>query len=147
MSGTRRKAGWLGPQIGGCQAWLAHQGYTPATVRNMLKDLGQVGVWMSGAGLEAIQLDENAMAAFLASRRAAGRRRTLGPRAMIQLLSYLRDAGVIPAAKPPQTLLGRCWVSTGPGWSGRGAWRRPRCCVMRTPPAVSCSNRQWPMAC
>ena len=105
MSGTRRKAR-LGPQVEGYRAWLADRGYTPATVRNMLKDLGQVGVWMSGAGLEAVQLDEDAMAAFLASRQVAGRRRALGPRAMIPLLSYLREAGVTPAAKPPQTLLG-----------------------------------------
>jgi hypothetical protein len=94
MSGTRRKAGRLGPQVEGYRAWLAHRGYTPATVRNMLKDLGQVGVWMSGTGLEAVQVDENAMVAFLASRQAAGRRRALGPRAMIPLLSYLREAGV-----------------------------------------------------
>lgn len=117
MSGTRRKAGRLGPQVEGYRAWLAHRGYTPETVRNMLKDLGQAGVWMSGAGLEAVQLDENAMAAFVASRRAAGRRRALGPRAMIPLLSYLREAGVTPAAKPPQTPLGallgeyRIWLT------------------------------------
>jgi hypothetical protein len=53
MSGTRRKAGRLGPQVEGYRAWLPDRGYTPATVRNMLKDLGQAGVWMSGAGLEA----------------------------------------------------------------------------------------------
>ena len=117
MSGTRRKAGRLGPQVEGYRAWLAHRGYTPATVRNMLKDLGQVGVWISGAELEAVQLDENAMVAFLASRKAAGCRRALGPRAMIPLLSYLREAGVTPAAEPPQTLLGalvgeyRIWLA------------------------------------
>jgi site-specific recombinase XerD len=117
MSGTRRKAGRLGPQVEGYRAWLARRGYTPATVRNMLKDLGQVGVWMSGAGLEVGQLDEDAMVAFLAARQAAGRRRALGPRAMIPLLSYLREAGVTPAAKPPQAplaaLLGeyRVWLA------------------------------------
>ncbi len=106
MSGSRRKAGWLGLQVEGYRAWLADRGYTPATVRNMLKDLGQVGVWMSVAGLDAGQLDEDAMAAFLAARQAAGRRRALGPRAMVPLLSYLREAGVTPAARPPQELLG-----------------------------------------
>ena len=80
MSGTRRKAGRLGPQVEGYRAWLAQRGYTPQTVRNMLKDLGQVGVWMSAAGLEVDQLDEDAMVAFLAARQAAGRRRALGPR-------------------------------------------------------------------
>jgi hypothetical protein len=107
MSGTRRKAGRLGPQVEGYRVWLADRGYTPATVRNMLKDLGQAGVWISGAGLEAVQLDEHAMAAFLASRQAAGRRQALGRRAMIPLLSYLREVGVTPAAKPPQTRM--CW--------------------------------------
>ena len=58
MSGTRRKAGLLGPQVEGYRAWLAQRGYTPQTVRNMLKDLGQVGLWLVGAGLEAAQLDE-----------------------------------------------------------------------------------------
>ena len=130
MSGTRRKAGRLGPQVEGYRAWLAHRGYTPATVRNMLKDLGQVGAWMSGAGLEAVQLDENVMAAFLASRLAAGRRRALGPRAMIPLLSYLREAGVTPAAKPPQTLLGallgeyRIWLVQERGVAHIGAAAR-----------------------
>lgn len=103
MSGTRRKAGRLGPQVEGYRAWLAQRGYTPQTVRNMLKDLGQVGVWMSATGLEADQLDEAAMVTFLAARQAAGRRRALGPRAMIPLLTYLRDAGVTPAALPAQT--------------------------------------------
>jgi site-specific recombinase XerD len=69
----------------------------------MLKDLGQVGLWMSGEGLQEAQLDEDVMAAFLATRHAAGRRRVLGPRAMAPLLSYLREAGVTPPAKPLRT--------------------------------------------
>jgi site-specific recombinase XerD len=83
----------------------------------MLADLGQVGRWMSREGLVTAQLDEDAMAAFLAARQAAGRRRDLGPRAMMPLLSYLREAGVTPAAKPPHTpvegLLGeyRIWLA------------------------------------
>ena len=40
MSGTRRKAGLLGSQVEGYRAWLLRRGYTPQTVRNMLKDLG-----------------------------------------------------------------------------------------------------------
>jgi hypothetical protein len=53
MAGTRRKAGLLGPQVEGYRAWLTQRGYAPGTVRNMLKDLGRVGVWLSGEGLEA----------------------------------------------------------------------------------------------
>jgi site-specific recombinase XerD len=82
----------------------------------MLADLGRLGRWMSREGLVTAQLDEDAMAAFIAAWQAAGRRRALGPRAMMPLLSYLREAGVTPAVKPPQTpleaLLGeyRTWL-------------------------------------
>jgi hypothetical protein len=65
MSGTRRKAGQLGPQVECYKAWLTQRGYTPGTVRSMLKDLGQVGLWMSTQGLEAAHLDEGRMTAFL----------------------------------------------------------------------------------
>jgi hypothetical protein len=101
MARTRRRPGQLGPQVEGYRAWLADRGYTPMTVRNMLADLGQVGRWMSGEGLVTAQLDEDAMVAFAAARRAAGRRKAPGPRAMMPLLSYLREAGVTAAAKPP----------------------------------------------
>jgi site-specific recombinase XerD len=106
MASTRRRPGQLGPQVEGYRAWLADRGYTPKTVRNMLADLGQVGRWMSGEGLVTAQLDEDAMVAFAAARRAAGRRKAPGPRAMMPLLSYLREAGVTPAPTPPQTALG-----------------------------------------
>jgi site-specific recombinase XerD len=117
MGSTRRKPGQLGPHVEGYRAWLADRGYTPQTVRNMLADLGRLGRWMSGEGLMAAQLDEDVMAAFLRAGQAAGRRRVLGPRAMLPLLSYLREAGVTPVAKPPQTPLGallgeyRVWLA------------------------------------
>ena len=106
MSGTRRKAGLLGSQVEGYRIWLLDRGYTPGTVRNMLKDLGQVGRWSTAAGFELADLNEPRMAAFLAARRAAGRRRALGPRAMVPLLTYLRETGVVPAAREALTPLG-----------------------------------------
>ena len=106
MASTRRKAGLLGPQVEGYRDWLTQRGYTPGTVRNMLKDLGQVGVWLAGAGLEASQFDQERASAFLAARRASGRRRIPGPRAMVPLLSYLRDTGVVAAEQPLVTPLG-----------------------------------------
>lgn len=63
------------------------------TFRNMLKDLGQVGQWMSGEALVTAQLDEEAMTSFRATSQANGRRRGLGPRAMLPLLTYLRELG------------------------------------------------------
>jgi site-specific recombinase XerD len=106
MSSTRRKAGLLGPEVEGYREWLAQRGYTPTTVRNMLKDLGQVGRWLLAEGVEAGQLNEESLAAFLAARRDAGYRRVPGTRAMVPLLSYLREAGLVSAAKPPLTPLG-----------------------------------------
>lgn len=106
MSGTRRKAGRLGPEVEGYRVWLTHRGYTPETVRNMLKDLGRVGLWLSAEGLESAQFDEERAAAFLAARPRAGQRRAAGPRAMVPLLTYLREAGVVPAQVPSLSPLG-----------------------------------------
>ncbi len=100
MSGTRRKPGQLGTHVEGYRAWLGKCGYTPQTVRNMLQELGHVGRWMSGQGLQAAQLDESVMATFLTDRRTVGPRRVPGTRAMVPLLRYLREAGATPVAKP-----------------------------------------------
>lgn len=106
MSGTRRKPGGLGPQVEGYQAWLVQHGYTPSTVRNMLKELGQVGRWLTARGLQAEQLDEQRIAAFISARQAAGYRRVPGARAMTPLLSYLREVGILAEASPLATPLG-----------------------------------------
>ena len=106
MSGTRRKPGGLGPQVEGYRAWLEQRGYTPDTVRNMLKELGQVGRWLMLGNLEAEQLDEQGIAAFICARRAAGYRRVPGPRAMMPLLSYLREVGIVAEAPLLATPLG-----------------------------------------
>jgi hypothetical protein len=58
MAGTRRRPGVFGPQVDGYQRWLLELGYTSATVRNMLKELGQVGCWLAAEGLTAGDLDE-----------------------------------------------------------------------------------------
>ncbi|MCU1531664.1 MAG: phage integrase family protein [Arthrobacter sp.] len=106
MSRTKRKAGQLGPQVEGYQAWLAKRGYTTGTIRNMLKDLGQVGLWLSAEGLRPENLDEERMAAFLSAQRGLGRSRSPGPRALVPLLRYLREIGVAPGAAPLLTPLG-----------------------------------------
>jgi hypothetical protein len=122
-SGTRRKPGQLGPYVETYRAWLGQRGYTPQTVRNMLKDLGQVGWWMSSEGLQEAQLDETVMTAFLVARCAAGHRRVLGVRGLAPLLSYLREVGVTPGGEAFADSVGSIarWVSdlavagTGPG--------------------------------
>lgn len=116
MSGTRRKPGRLGPQVEGYRTWLLGQGYQAETVRNMLKELGQVGRWLTVEHLEVAQLDEGRIAAFIAARHEAGYRRVPGPRAMMPLLSYLREVGAIPGPGSDTSPLGelltryRAWL-------------------------------------
>jgi site-specific recombinase XerD len=95
MSGTRRKPGRLGPFVEGYRAWLSAREYTPGTTRNMLKELGVLGRWMSEQGVELGQLDAAAIEAFLVARHAAGQRRVASLRAMHPLVSFLREAGVM----------------------------------------------------
>lgn len=111
MSGPKRKAGPLWPYVEGYREWLTQRGYTPGTVRNMLKDIGQVGLWLSGAGLKAADLNEECVPAFLSARREAGRRRILGPRAMMPRLSYLREVGAVSERVTLVTPLGELLTS------------------------------------
>jgi len=99
MSGTRRKPGSLGPFVEGYRARLLELGYTPGTVRGMLKVLGRLGRWMASAGLE--QLDAAAVEAFVAHRRTDGDRQVT-VRALGQLLRYLREVGLTAPEEPPQ---------------------------------------------
>jgi site-specific recombinase XerD len=116
MGTTRRKAGLLGPYVEGYREWLAARGYTPLTIRNKLKDLGQVGVWLAVEGLEVRQLDEERIAAYLGDRKAAGNCKVTGARGMVPLLDYLREIGVVaegqPSLTPVEALLGkyRLWM-------------------------------------
>lgn len=55
---TWTTSGLLKPQVEGYRAWSTERGYTPLTVRKMLKDLGQVGLWATAAGLQVTELDE-----------------------------------------------------------------------------------------
>ncbi len=111
MSGTRRKAGQLWPHVEGYREWLKQRGYTPDTVRNMLKDLGQVGLWLSAEGLKIEDLNEERMAAFQSARRSVGRSRSPGPRAMVPLMRYLKEAGAVPERATLVTPLGAFLVS------------------------------------
>ncbi len=57
MSGTRRKPGRLGAFVEDYRVRLLKLGYTPGTVRGMLKVLGQLGRWMDDEGVELGRLD------------------------------------------------------------------------------------------
>lgn len=101
MSGTRRKPGRLGPFVEGYRVQLLELGYTPGTVRGMLKVLGQLGRWMDDEDVEPGQLNLAAVEAFLAARRANGDRWVASLGQLRQLVSYLRDVGAMtPEGEP-----------------------------------------------
>jgi len=103
---NRRKPGRLGPFVEGYRSRLLSLGYTPGTVGDQLKVLGQVGRWMETEGLEPAQLDEAHVEQFLAARRGEGHPRVPAMRSFNVLLAYLRDEHVIPmVAMPPSTAL------------------------------------------
>src|SRR5262245_26900875 len=105
MSGTRRKPGRLGPFVEGYRAWLSAREFRPGPARNMLKELGVLGRWMTERGVEPGQLDAVGIEAFLVARRAGGQRRVPSLRAMHPLVSFLREAGVMATED------GRCEVT------------------------------------
>lgn len=104
MSGTRRRPGRMGPFIEGFSARLLEVGYTPSTVRNMLKDVGQLGQWMESEKLEVSQLTKTSVEAFIHARRA-GRHRVPTVRSFAPLLEYLDGLGVLSAEVVPSTPL------------------------------------------
>ena len=101
MSGTRRRPGRLGPFVVGYRVWLLEAGYTPQTVRLMLKDLGRLGRWMDAEGIEIGAVTVASIESCLAEWRAAGARRVPTVRALRSMLSYLREVGVMGAEEPP----------------------------------------------
>ena len=95
MSGPRRQDGRLAPFVMGYRVRLLEQGYTPGTVRGMLKVLGQLGRWMESEAVEVGRLDVAAVEAFLAARRAGGDRRPASLGELRQLVAFLRETGAM----------------------------------------------------
>jgi site-specific recombinase XerD len=91
----------MGPFVEGFRAWLLESGYTPDTVRNMLKVTGQLGRWMASEGVEAPELTAEVLSAFLSARRAEGVHRLPSLRGFEPLLDYLRELGVVAATTTP----------------------------------------------
>jgi site-specific recombinase XerD len=87
--------------VDGYRVWLLEAGYTPQTVRAMLKDLGSLGRWMDVESVEVGALTVTAIESFLADRRAAGRQRVPTVRALRSMQTYLRDVGVMAVELPP----------------------------------------------
>ena len=104
MYENRRKPGRMAPFVEGYRSRLLSIGYTPGTVEEQLKVLGQIGRWMQAERVEPAQLDEAQIEVFLTERRAEGHPRVPSLRSFVALLGYLREEHVIvPAAVAPLT--------------------------------------------
>jgi site-specific recombinase XerD len=90
----------MGPFVEGYRTRLLELGYTPGTVRGMLKVLGQLGRWMESEGLKPERLDAAAIEAFRTARRAGGDRRVATTGEIAPLTGYLRDVGAMRPSAP-----------------------------------------------
>ena len=104
MSGTRRKPGRMAPHIVGFRDNLLAAGYTPGTVRGLLKVMGRLGRWMETADVGPERLCVDDVEAFCRSLRPRSNGRVPRLRSIDPLVVYLRDVGVLDAPQlPPET--------------------------------------------
>lgn len=106
MGTTRRKSGVLTVEVEPYRQWLLEQGFTPSTVRLLLRNLSQLGVWLQERGLAGTAIDRACLDELFAERRALGRRGVPGRLGISRLLAFLDERGLLAAAphEPPTAL-------------------------------------------
>jgi integrase/recombinase XerD len=96
-----RVTGPLGPYVSGFVVALVERGYTPVSIGHQLRLMAHVSRWLASERLAPDDLSPERVDEFVAARRAAGYVNYLTPRALVALLEYLRDVGVVPPAGDP----------------------------------------------
>ena len=91
-----RVTGPLEPYVSGFAAELVQRGYTPVSVGHQLRLMAHVSRWLASEGLGPDDLSPAQVEEFVAARRAAGYVNYVTPRALVALLEYLRELGVVP---------------------------------------------------
>lgn len=95
MGTTRRKSGVLAGEVEPYRDWLAERGYTPDSIRLLLRNLSQLGVWLGARGLSGSAICPDDVHAMFAERRRQGRRLVPGARGTAALLQFLRECGLL----------------------------------------------------
>lgn len=101
MATSRRRSGALAGEIEPYRWWLTARGHTPQTVRLMLRELSQLGLWLQARGLPADRIDAGSVRAMFEQRKRDGHR-IPGRRGMLVVEGFLRHRGLLvePAAEP-----------------------------------------------
>ncbi len=108
-----RVTGPLIPFAEGFAAELARQGYTPNAAANQIQLLAHFSRWLATQGWDAATpLTPSETNEFLTARRSQGYAQWLSTKALVPLVTYLRDSGLtVPVSKvalsPTEALLAR----------------------------------------
>ena len=94
MGTTRRKSGVLAAEIEPYRQWLLEQGFRPGTVRTLLRNLSQLGVWLQQREMTGATIDAALVGEVFAQRRALGRRGVPGRLGTGRLLAFLDERGL-----------------------------------------------------
>lgn len=93
-------SGPLEPHASGFRIWLLGLGYTPNSTSDQLRLMAHTSRWLASQRLQATDLTPVRVEEFLAVRRATGYVQWRSAKAMVPLLDYLRELGVIPVPVP-----------------------------------------------
>jgi site-specific recombinase XerD len=117
-----RVTGPLEPYVSGFVADLVERGYTSVSAAHQLRLMAHVSRWLAAGRLAPDDLSPAHVDEFVAARRGAGYVNYVTPRALVPLLEYLRDLGVVPPAgevsrSEVEELLGRyrAWLCSERG--------------------------------
>lgn len=77
---------------------LDELGYRPGSAADQMRLMTDLGYWMTREDVQVAGLDSAAVARFLSARRAEGKRVHRTPRALVPLLGYLAELGVVEPA-------------------------------------------------
>jgi integrase/recombinase XerD len=95
-----RVTGPLTPFKAGFVAELQRQGYTPSGASHQVQLMAHVSRWLASEGLDPGGFTSAAIERFQTARRAAGYSNHCSARALVPLVAYLRELGVVPPPAP-----------------------------------------------
>jgi integrase/recombinase XerD len=96
-----RITGPLGSYLEGLWAALAGRGYSPLSIRNVVRLMAHLSRWLGRQGLAAADLSTDRISQFLRHRRRAGYRAHLSTRGVEPILQHLRAVGAVPPPGRP----------------------------------------------